>query len=70
MPHVDAAFVKSPFPIGHILRKNLGDPIGGSVIAYELDGVAYIAVAGGMKNTVTQQTGSGSAWVAILALSK
>jgi len=27
-------------------------------------------VAGGMKNTVTQQTDSGPAWVAILALPK
>ena len=37
-----------------LLKKNLGDPIGGGVITYELGGVQYIAVAGGMKNTVTQ----------------
>lgn len=53
-----------------LLKKNLGDPIGGGVIAYEIDGVPYVAVAGGMKNTVTQQTDSGPAWVAILAVGK
>jgi hypothetical protein len=29
-----------------------------------------VAVAGGMKNAVTQQTDSGPAWVAILTLPK
>jgi alcohol dehydrogenase (cytochrome c) len=53
-----------------LLKKNLGDPIGGGIITYEIDGAQYIAVAGGMKNTVTQQTDSGAAWVAILALPK
>ena len=53
-----------------LLKKNLGDPIGGGVVTYEIGGVQYVAVAGGMKNTVTQQTDSGPAWVAILAVAK
>jgi alcohol dehydrogenase (cytochrome c) len=53
-----------------LLKKAMGDPIGGGIVTYEIDGVAYVAVAGGMKNTVTQQTDSGPAWVAILALPK
>ena len=53
-----------------LLKKHLGDPIGGGIITYEIDGVQYVAVAGGMKNTVTQQTDSGPAWVAILSVSK
>jgi PQQ-dependent dehydrogenase (methanol/ethanol family) len=53
-----------------LLKKNLGDPIGGGVVTYEIGGVQYVAVAGGMKNTVTQQTDSGPAWVAILAVPK
>jgi len=53
-----------------LLKKNLGDPIGGGIIPYEIGGKAYVAVAGGMKNTVTQQTDSGPAWVSILALSQ
>lgn len=51
-----------------LFKKNLGDPIGGGIIPYEIDGKAYVAVAGGMKNTVTQQTDSGPAWVSILSL--
>jgi hypothetical protein len=35
-----------------------------------IGGVQYVAVAGGMKNTVTQQTEGGPAWVAILAVAK
>jgi alcohol dehydrogenase (cytochrome c) len=53
-----------------LLKKPMGDPIGGGIVTYELDGVVYVAVAGGMKNKVTQQTDSGPAWVAILALPK
>ncbi|MFZ0590581.1 MAG: PQQ-binding-like beta-propeller repeat protein, partial [Bryobacteraceae bacterium] len=53
-----------------LLKKHLGDPIGGGIVIYEIGGVPYVAVAGGMKNTVTQQTDSGPAWVAILALPK
>lgn len=53
-----------------LLKKNLGDPIGGGIVIYEIAGVPYVAVAGGMKNTVTQQTDSGPAWVAILELPK
>ena len=53
-----------------LLKKNLGDPIGGGIVTYEIGGVQHVAVAGGMKNTVTQQTDSGPAWVAILALPK
>ena len=53
-----------------LLKKPMGDPIGGGIVTYELDGIAYVAVAGGMKNKVTQQTDSGPAWVAILALPK
>jgi len=53
-----------------LLKKNLGDPIGGGIITYEIGGVQYVAVAGGMKNKVTQQTDSGPAWVAILAVPK
>lgn len=51
-----------------LLKKNLGDPIGGGIVTYEIGGAPYVAVAGGMKNTVTQQTDSGPAWVAILSL--
>ena len=51
-------------------KKNLGDPIGGGIVTYDIGGVQYVAVAGGMKNTVTQQTDSGPAWVAILAVPK
>jgi alcohol dehydrogenase (cytochrome c) len=50
-----------------LLKKDLGDPIGGGVITYELDGKQYVAVAGGMKNPIVQ-TESGPAWVAIFAL--
>ena len=53
-----------------LLKKNLGDPIGGGIVTYEIGGVQYVAVAGGMKNTVTQQTDSGPAWVAILSVAK
>jgi hypothetical protein len=53
-----------------LLKKQLGDPIGGGIVTYEIDGVAYVAVAGGMNNKVTQQTDSGHAWVAILGLPK
>jgi alcohol dehydrogenase (cytochrome c) len=53
-----------------LLKKNLGDPIGGGIVTYEVGGVQYVAVAGGMKNTVTQQTDSGPSWVAILAVAK
>jgi len=51
-----------------LLKKNLGDPIGGGIVPYDIGGKAYVAVAGGMKNTVTQQTDSGPAWVSILSL--
>jgi alcohol dehydrogenase (cytochrome c) len=51
-----------------LLKKNLGDPIGGGIVTYEIGGAQYVAVAGGMKNTVTQQTDSGPAWVAILSM--
>jgi len=50
-----------------LLRKDLGDPIGGGISTYMLGGVQYVAVAGGMKNPVVD-TDSGPAWVAILAL--
>jgi glucose dehydrogenase len=53
-----------------LLKKSLGDPIGGGIVTYEIAGVQYVAVAGGMKNTVTQQTDSGPAWVAILSVAK
>jgi len=53
-----------------LLKKNLGDPIGGGIVTYDIGGVQYVAVPGGMKNTVTQQTDSGPAWVAILAVPK
>jgi PQQ-dependent dehydrogenase (methanol/ethanol family) len=53
-----------------LLNKHLGDPIGGGIIVYEIDGKPYVAVAGGMKNTVTQQTDSGPAWVSILSLAQ
>ena len=44
-----------------------GDPIGGGVVPYMLDGIQYVAVAGGMKNPAVV-TESGPAWVAILSL--
>ena len=50
-----------------LLRKDMGDPIGGGIITYMLDGKQYVAVAGGMKNPIVQ-TKSGPAWVAIFAL--
>lgn len=50
-----------------LLKKNLGDPIGGGISTYMLGGTQYVAVAGGMKNPVVD-TDSGPAWVAILAL--
>ena len=53
-----------------LLKKPLGNPIGGGIVTYEIGGVQYVAVAGGMKNTVTQQTDSGPAWVAILSVAK
>jgi hypothetical protein len=48
---------------------NAIDPSPG-IVTYEIGGVQYVAVAGGMKNTVTQQTDSGPAWVAILSVPK
>ncbi len=50
-----------------LLKKDLGDPIGGGISTYMLGGTQYVAVAGGMKNPIIQ-TDSGPAWVAILAL--
>ena len=50
-----------------LLKKALGDPIGGGVVTYMLGGIQYVAVAGGMKNPIIQ-TDSGPAWVAIFAL--
>src|SRR5664279_1327775 len=50
-----------------LLKKPLGDPIGGGIVTYQLGGIQYVAVAGGMKNPVVD-TESGPAWVAILAL--
>jgi glucose dehydrogenase len=50
-----------------LLKKHLGDPIGGGVVTYMLGGIQYVAVAGGMKNPIIQ-TDSGPAWVAIFAL--
>jgi alcohol dehydrogenase (cytochrome c) len=50
-----------------LLKKDLGDPIGGGVVPYMLDGIQYVAVAGGMKNPAVV-TESGPAWVAILSL--
>jgi alcohol dehydrogenase (cytochrome c) len=50
-----------------LLKKELGDPIGGGVITYMLGGTQYVAVPGGMKNPIVQ-TESGPAWVAIFKL--
>jgi glucose dehydrogenase len=50
-----------------LLKKDLHDAIGGSIITYMLAGTQYVAVAGGMKNAIVQ-TESGPAWVAIFAL--
>ena len=50
-----------------ILKKNLGDPIGGGVITYSVAGRQYVAVAVGMKNYL-MKTQSGPASIAILAL--
>jgi len=50
-----------------LLKKGLGDPIGGAVITYALDGQQYVAVAVGMKN-VLMKTDSGPASIAILKL--
>jgi alcohol dehydrogenase (cytochrome c) len=50
-----------------LLKKDLGDPIGGGIVTYTLGGIQYVAVAGGMKNPIIQ-TDSGPAWVAIFAL--
>ena len=50
-----------------LLNKDLGEPIGGGVVPYMLDGVEYIAVAGGMANP-PMHIDSGPAWVAIFSL--
>jgi len=50
-----------------LLKKSLGDPIGGGIVTYMLGGTQYVAIAGGMKNPVVL-TESGPAWIAILAL--
>ena len=50
-----------------MLKKHVGDPIGGGVVTYMLGDIQYVAVAGGMKNPIIQ-TDSGPAWVAIFAL--
>ena len=50
-----------------LLKKDLGDPIGGGISTYMLGGTQYVAIAGGMKNPVVD-TDSGPAWVEILAL--
>jgi alcohol dehydrogenase (cytochrome c) len=50
-----------------LLKKALGDPVGGGISTYMLGGTQYVAVAGGMKNPIIQ-TDSGPAWVAIFAL--
>jgi hypothetical protein len=50
-----------------LLKEDFGDPIGGGVVPYMLDGVQYIAVAGGMTNPPMQME-SGPAWVAIFSL--
>ena len=50
-----------------LLKKDLHDPIGGSIVTYMLGGKEYVAVAGGMKNSIVQ-TESGPAWIAIFAL--
>ena len=52
---------------GGLLKKDMHDPIGGGIITYMLGGKQYVAVAGGMKNSIVQ-TESGPAWVAIFAL--
>jgi alcohol dehydrogenase (cytochrome c) len=50
-----------------LLKKHLGDPIGGGVVTYMLGGTQYVAIAGGMKNPIVL-TESGPAWVAIFSL--
>jgi alcohol dehydrogenase (cytochrome c) len=50
-----------------LLKMDLGEPIGGGVVPYMLDGVEYIAVAGGMANP-PMHIDSGPAWVAIFNL--
>ncbi|WP_237684422.1 PQQ-binding-like beta-propeller repeat protein [Pseudaminobacter soli (ex Zhang et al. 2022)] len=50
-----------------LLKRDLGDPIGGGISTYMLDGTQYVAVSGGMKNPIIQSD-SGPAWVAIFAL--
>jgi alcohol dehydrogenase (cytochrome c) len=50
-----------------LLKEDLDDPIGGGVVSYMLDGVQYIAVAGGMANPPMLME-SGPAWVAIFSL--
>jgi hypothetical protein len=47
-----------------LLTKKFGDAIAGGIVTYQLGAVQWVAVAGGMKNTVTQQTDSGPTWVA------
>lgn len=50
-----------------VSQKSLGDPIGGGVITYMLDGKQFVAVAVGMKNAL-MKTDSGPASVVILTL--
>src|SRR5438477_5351967 len=37
-----------------LLKKDLGDPIGGGIVTYMLGGTQYVAVPGGMKNPIIQ----------------
>ena len=53
-----------------LLKKSLGDPIGGGIVTYEFGDLQYVAVVGGTKNTMTQQTDRGPAWVAIVSVAK
>ena len=50
-----------------VAEEGSGDPIGGGVVPYMLDGIQYVAVAGGMKNPAVV-TESGPAWLTILSL--
>ena len=50
-----------------LLQKNAGDPIGGGIITYEVDGRQYVAAAVGMKGDILK-TESGPAKVVIYSL--
>jgi alcohol dehydrogenase (cytochrome c) len=54
---------------GRVLwRRNTGQPIGGGVISYAVNGKQYIAVASGMRSKIGWQVDSTPAKIVVFAL--